>query len=224
MTLDLVARLCATAAAVGAVLALAVQARAALRARPRSFAAPAGSARRGAVYGFTAAMSPAHKESVRLHPLSFALGLVLHAGVAAALAGTLLAAAGAAVAGGGPRFLAGVAAGGAAAAAALLARRATDRTVRANSVPEDVLAALAVLAFLALSAAGLAGALPRAAWLFAAAAFFVYVPLGKLRHAAFFFVARGDLYARLGGRGVVPGAARGAGVPVTGREAGRVRG
>jgi hypothetical protein len=76
-----------------------------------------------------------------------------------------------------------------------------------------------VTGFLALAAAGLAGEVPRAAWLWGAAAFFAYVPLGKLRHAVFFFVARGDLYARLGARGVVPhdaGPARG--------EAGHVRG
>ena len=35
----------------------------------------------------------------------------------------------------------------------------------------------------------------------------VYLPLGKLRHAVFFFVARGDYGRRLGFRGVYPPAA-----------------
>ena len=37
-----------------------------------------------------------------------------------------------------------------------------------------------------------------------AALIFLYLPLGKLRHAVFFFVARGDYGWRLGHRGVYP--------------------
>jgi hypothetical protein len=43
-----------------------------------------------------------------------------------------------------------------------------------------------------------------AAFLIYAGVLFLYFPLGKLRHAVFFFVARADYGRRLGYRGVYP--------------------
>jgi hypothetical protein len=159
------------------------------------------------IYLFTAANHPLRKESIRGHPMEFALGVVLHVGALAALAVLLTAAlrpaAGAALLARLPAgFLAALAAG-----LALLARRALSADLRAMSTPDDYLAAGATCGLLAAAAAaGLAPGLLAPA-LFYTALLLIYLPLGKLRHALFFFLARTDHGRRLGRRGVLPPAA-----------------
>jgi hypothetical protein len=97
-----------------------------------------------------------------------------------------------------------VTAAGIPACAALLVRRAALRELRFLSVPDDYVSNLAVAAFLAATAAFLAGAIGAGALQIAAALLLLYLPLGKLRHALFFWLARGDLAWRLGLRGVYP--------------------
>jgi hypothetical protein len=159
----------------------------------------AGDPARGARYAFTIAMLPRHKETVRLHPLEFALGLALHAGALPALIGALLAAA---VPSAGlafqhalrPLFALALGAG-----VVLLARRALSPALRAISIPDDYLAIAVTCGLLALAWRAPAGAL-----MVYAGATGLYLPAGKLRHAVFFFAARGDLGRRLGRRGVYP--------------------
>jgi hypothetical protein len=160
---------------------------------------PAGDPARGARYAFTIAMLPRHKETVRLHPLEFALGLALHAGALTALAGALVAAA---VPSAGlallhalrPLFALALGAG-----LVLLARRALSPALRAISIPDDYVAIAVTCGLLALAWRAPAGGLP-----VYAGATCLYLPAGKLRHAVFFFAARGDLGRRLGWRGVYP--------------------
>lgn len=170
----------------------------------RDYSRPAGSPLRGILYSFTAGMTPAHKESVRLHPAEFALGLVMHVGVIACIVAVILLLVWPA---GGARLLvllrlpATVALG---AGICLLLRRCLSPLLRRLSTPDDYLAILAtcgLLACCALPAVDTDGQLIR---LIYAALLFAYLPLGKLRHAVFFFVARGDYAYRLGYRGVYP--------------------
>ena len=165
--------------------------------------ARAGSPWRGLVYNFTAAMTPAHKESVRLHPVEFGVGLLLHLGVffAVARAAALIAA---------PAVPTGPAALGVLPGLSLLAgltlfvRRLAAADLRAMSSPDDYLSLLLTCALLAGAQAFQTGLLSAAGFLAVAAVFFLYLPLGKLRHALFFFVARADYGRRLGYRGVYP--------------------
>lgn len=192
------------ASAIWAVVGLAVQARGARPAGRTDHAARAGSAARGILYGFTGAMLPGKKESVSRHPVSFGAGLVFHAGVAAAFLALLLV-----TLGPGPvpplrPALQALVAAGLLACCYLLARRLTVRDVHAVSVPDDYLANLALAVFLAVTMLNLAGALPAPILRLVAAVLLVYLPLGKLRHVLFFFLARGDLSRRLGVRGVYP--------------------
>ena len=72
------------------------------------------------------------------------------------------------------------------------------------STAEDYVAILATCVLLALASLDSAGAEARLAFLIYAGLLFAYLPVGKLRHAVFFFVARADYGGRLGYRGVYP--------------------
>lgn len=194
---------------VWAVAAFVTQVTAARRGRRPDLSRPSGRPTAGLVYNFTAAMLPSHKESIARHPLEFAVGLLMHAGVVMALAGVvgLLVApsrATQALSLGRPLLAAALAAN-----LFLFIRRATSATLRTLNTPDDYLALLATGGLLALAVAGPVNAVLQSAFLAYGGLLFVYLPLGKLRHAVFFFVARGDYGRRLGYRGVYPPAATG---------------
>ena len=54
----------------------------------RDYSAQSGRPMRGMLYNFTIAMLPSHKETVRLHPLKFLAGIVMHIGGFVAIAST----------------------------------------------------------------------------------------------------------------------------------------
>jgi hypothetical protein len=162
---------------------------------------------RGVAYGFGPGMLPAAKESARQHPAVYLTGVAYHAGVFAAFA--LLALSVAGLAPGGPVLPALRALGlmGAAAGAGLLVRRARSAPLRAISSPDDYLANALTSLFAALAAAGGLGPAAEAGFAGAAMALLLYVPVGKIRHCAFFFVTRYHSGYFLGRRGVLPPAA-----------------
>jgi hypothetical protein len=190
---------------VWAVTALAIQARAALRSIPESHAPAAGAASRGVLYGFTGAMVPSRKESATRYPVSFAAGILLHLGVAASFLTVLLAVLS-------PpdelpfgRLVLAPAAGvGLAAGLSLLVKRVASADLREISLPDDYAASLALAVFLSGTLAFWLEVLPADALGILAAILLLYLPLGKLRHVVFFFLARADFSARLGFRGVFP--------------------
>ena len=194
-----VLQICLIVAVAWAALALTAQVLLARGGGRREFTWAAGRPLRGVLYNFTVALLPSHKESARLHPAEFIAGVLLHVGVLAALAEILVLPVSADFALIGLRVLAGL---GAVAALVLLVRRVRSPLLRALSSPDDYVAVLATGGLLVLAAfpALASGALLRAY----ATLLFVYLPLGKLRHAVFFFVARADYGWRLGYRGVYP--------------------
>jgi len=186
------------------LLALGVQV---LRARGpgrHAYSRPRGSAARGVYYNFTAAMLPAHKESVRLHPGKFAIGLLLHLGVLLSLLAvvvTLAAPTTGFVVLGWLRLPAAVSTF---AGLYLLLRRVRDPNLKVMSAPEDFFAVALSTGLVALVASLPATENARLFLLAYTATLLLYLPFGKLRHAVFFFVARADLGHRLGHRGVYP--------------------
>jgi hypothetical protein len=194
----------AVLAAVWAAVALAAQVWAARGGGRRDYSQRAGSPWRGIVYSFTGAMLPAHKESARLHPGELALGIVTHVGIGISLFAVALAVIGPAWAGRAfvvariPVALALLAGLG------LLLKRIGSRNLRAISTPDDYLAIVATCGLLAGCVLVGVDARSQTALLLYVGLFFLYLPLGKLRHAVFFFVARGDLGRRLGYRGAYP--------------------
>jgi hypothetical protein len=192
-----------------ALIALVVQVVAARGGGRRDYARPAGKPSGGVAYNFTIAMLPAHKETVRRHPVKFAIGVVMHLGAILVLLGVVLLLA---WPDGRYRVMALIrplAVLALAAGVYLFIRRVFSKNLRVMSAPDDYVAILVTCGLLALASFYPADAERQVLHLVYAGLLFVYLPLGKLRHAVFFFVARGDYGRRLGHRGVYPPAAAG---------------
>ena len=173
-------------------------------ARSRSFAPPRGSPAAGVRYAFTTAFLPWAKESASGHLPWYLAGIVYHAGIFAMLARVVLTLVVREPLGWIEHGLAALFAAALACGFALLARRRLDPTLRAISVPDDLVSNLLVNA--ALAAACAAALAPAALPVFqlAGAALLLYAPLGKLRHMLFLLTGRrlwGEYYGR---RGVLP--------------------
>jgi len=170
----------------------------------RDYSAPAGNPLRGVLYNFTAAMSPAHKETIRHHPFKFAVGLVMHAGVAVSLLKIIVLLVKPDTPPVAPIAVGGFLAVTAAAAAFLFLRRFLSPNLRAMSAFDDYLASFVTLSCLAIAAGHEFGLVNAGVFLLAAAAATFYIPLGKLRHVLFCPVSRLDLGRRMGYRGTYP--------------------
>jgi nitrate reductase gamma subunit len=166
---------------------------------------PAGQAGKGVLYAFGRGML--EKESVALHRLTFAGGIIYHAAIFAALTYLFWVAAFPSAARPVQVFRA-VLIPGTAVGLGLLFRRAAKTNLRRLSCPDDFLANLFVDIFLAVTALhtfvpGLESLLLATATLL-----FVYVPLGKIRHCVFFFYTRLTFGVRFGRRAALPGSSR----------------
>ena len=176
----------------------------ALRGHNRDHSAQSGKPAKGVLYNFTTAMLPSHKETMRLHPVKFMAGVLMHIGMFAAFATSIhlvfrqgfypvistlfifiLA----------PGLIAGV---------YLLVRRVTSPLLKSISVPDDYFAVSVTNLYLLLALLLHLNRMSATVFLFYSALLFIYLPLGKLKHAAFFFAARVDYGRRLGYRGVYP--------------------
>ena len=187
-----------------AVILLAAQVVVSRGARRRDYSRRAGMPGRGLLYGFTVAMLPAHKESVGRHPLEFATGMIMHAGVLIALLSAVLLVAwpeaGFLILGyTRPLILVALLAG-----VGLLVRRAVSTSLRSMSAADDYVAIIATCGLILLAGVRTVDSATQVPLLVWAGLLLLYMPLGKLRHAVFFFVARGEHVSRLGYRGVYP--------------------
>jgi hypothetical protein len=172
--------------------------------RRRLHAQPAGDPLDGVRYAFTGALSPRAKESARQHPIAWALGVGYHLGTFTALATLALAVLEWAPAGALLVALAAVLALGTASGVALLGKRILEPSLRALSHPDDFVANVLVTSLGGLSLGWVLTGAGAPILLVVGASLLFYAPLGKLRHAAFFFVSRWHLGAFFGRRGVFP--------------------
>mgnify|MGYP001608831119 FL=1 len=158
----------------------------------------------GMIYNFTVAMLPSHKETVKLHPMKFAAGIIMHTGAFIAIVSMILLLAFGklhpiiTVPGTIILIISLVA------ALFLLYRRMTDKLLQTINTPDDVCAIASTTFYIFLAMLLHLDLISSSIFLFYSALFFLYLPLGKLRHALFFFVARADYGRRLGYRGVYP--------------------
>jgi hypothetical protein len=176
-----------------------------LRDRTRSYGAralhapAAGEAGAGVRYAFTQAMRPGAKESVREHLPSYVAGLAYHGGIFTGLGLLVSSLLGLEL----PRLVLGLVQAllglGLLGGASLLLKRLLQPELRGLSHPDDYLSNLLPTAFLILALTG-----PVWAWRLSTILLLLYVPLGKIRHCLFFFVARRHLGAFFGRRGVFP--------------------
>lgn len=203
--MSLLLRMAVLAAALWAAAALAAML---LRSRALTlrvrFARPAGRVSKGIRYALVEGMAPGAKESVRAHLGTWAAGVAYHLGLACAflLLGscTLAVPLPALLAMG----LASVSGLGALCGLGLLAKRALHPGLRAFSCPDDYASNLLCTGFAALGCGWglrIVPALPFLAW---GTLLLLYIPVGKIRHCAFFAATRIQFGAFFGRRGVLP--------------------
>lgn len=198
-------RILVTLAAVFAVVALAMLVRKSLAFGAKPIYAPAkGESGHGVFYSFVTGMLPWKKESAVKHLPTYVAGIFYHLATFLSLF-----ALGASFIRYAPSFMAtklwqftlllGLTAG-----LWLFAKRILLRRMRVISIVDDFLANFLVNCFVAAALATSLSSRNEAALFITAAALFVYVPLGKIRHCVFFFFSRYFWGVFCGRRAVLP--------------------
>jgi len=156
----------------------------------------------GIIYNFTIAMLPSHKETIRNHPFKFAVGLMMHIGVFLSIIKVLLVLIIPDMPPISPIVSAIVLGISVICGFYLFMRRIITKDMRYMSTPDDYISVLLTIGLIISAIAHETGQITSGALLIYSTVLFFYLPLGKLRHALFFFVARADYGSRLGYRGV----------------------
>jgi nitrate reductase gamma subunit len=174
------------------------------RGNRRDFSVPAGSPLAGVIYNFTWAMLPQHKESIRLHPGTFTIGILMHLGIFYAIIRTLLLIIDPTLIAPGLHLIGIIPAIGAFCGIFLLIKRIITPKMKLMSSPDDYISILLTLCLCGVAAMHDFGRVGPGALMVMATIVFIYMPFGKLKHAIFFFIARADYGYRLGYRGTYP--------------------
>jgi hypothetical protein len=174
------------------------------RGKPVDYAVPAGDTTKAVMYSFTGAMSPAKKESAYLHLPVYAAGILYHLGTFLSIFIFFL-------------LLAGVVPEGIIRGIVsiflilttlsglwILIRRVFELTLRSLSNPDDYISNGLVTLFQALTIGVLFTEILMASYFIAVSVLLLYLPLGKLKHAVYFFAARYHLGYFFGYRGTWP--------------------
>jgi hypothetical protein len=168
------------------------------------FSSPTGRSSAAMPYAFVGAMSPTRKESAYLHLPTYIGGLLFHIGTFLGIVLFFL-------------FLFGIEiyqwllwplalimVMGTVSGAAILVKRTIKPQMRALSNPDDYISNLLVTIFQLATAAVLFWPLALPGYFVFTALLLLYIPLGKLKHAIYFFAARYQLGYFFGRRSVWP--------------------
>lgn len=177
------------------------------RSDPR-YAQPRGNRLTGILYAFGPAMMPWHKESAGRHLATYLLGIFYHTGIFAGILSLLLHVFDAVPGTITVRIIQVALAIGTFAGILLLLKRTVSPVLRAISCPDDYVSNILVDGFLVLGLLVSLGQPLATAWYGISIALFLYMPLGKIRHCAFFFTTRILHGIFFGRRGVFPGVSR----------------
>jgi len=163
-----------------------------------------GNEKDGIIYSFTGAMSPTHKETAYLHLPTYTMGIIFHVATFLGIAVffvkitglhipyTIAAIISAAMTTG---FVSGV---------IILIKRITLQRMRLLSNPDDYISNIVVDIFQLTTAIALLFTSFDIVYYIVVCLLLLYFPLGKLRHAVYFFAARYHLGFFYGRRGVWP--------------------
>jgi nitrate reductase gamma subunit len=175
---------------------------------PPEYARRAGNIGSAVRYSFTGAMSPFQKESAYLHWPTYTAGIIYHIGTFLAIALFFLAI-----------FKIGISTWmiwpviiflsiSTACGFGILIKRITKHELSSLSNPDDYISNILVSLFQAVTAITLYAAMHQydlwALYFVISAMLLLYFPLGKLKHAVYFFAARYHLGFFYGWRGVWP--------------------
>ncbi len=171
---------------------------------PPEYARRAGHIGKAVKYSFTGAMSPKVKESAYLHMPTYVAGIIYHLGTFLAifmfflvlfniwLQGWVMWAAVVMLIASG---LCGV---------GILIKRMSKHELRTLSSPDDYISNILVTAFQLITAVAMIDAAYVPAYFIIVSLLMFYFPVGKLKHAVYFFAARYHLGYFYGWRGVWP--------------------
>lgn len=172
--------------------------------KPKDLAKSIGNENDGILYSFTKAMSPKHKESAYLHLPTYTAGIVFHLAVFLSIA-LFFAFFTRLLPEGNYRYLPAILVLiGSASGIAILVKRILLAKMRALSNPDDYISNLLVSVFLLTTTFYLIYQEFEMYYYLSVSLLLFYFPLGKLRHAVYFFAARYHLGFFYGRRGVWP--------------------
>ena len=149
-------------------------------------------------------MLPSHKETIRNHPIKFLIGIAMHMGAFFSIARVfvlyffpdmvfIL-----------PNILALALSVSVLCGIYLFLRRVFSANMRSMSSFDDYLAILMTTIFTAMTSLFVISVISASTFYISASVLFFYIPIGKLRHVLFFFLARMNYGSRMGYRGVYP--------------------
>ena len=197
-------RIIVLASIVWAITTMLIQTATARGVGRKDYSVKAGSVIRGIIFNFTWAMLPGHKETMRLHPVKFTIGVLMHIGVFLAIAKVLLLLVSPQMTPFSPIAFGVILGVAALCGFYLFCRRIFSKELRSMSSPEDYLSILITIGFLFAAIAHEFSLMNTGLFLILAAIVFFYMPFGKLKHGWFFFIVRLEYGARLGYRGTYP--------------------
>lgn len=171
---------------------------------PKDFSRPRGKPASAIAYSFLGAMSPAKKESAYLHLPTYTAGLMYHAGTFTAIILFFPLFLGSRVEGWLQWIMAGILILSGLSGIGILIKRIVVKKLRFLSNPDDYVsnALVTLLQFLTLAALVAEAVAPL--YFLCVSILLLYLPLGKLKHALYFFAARYHLGLFYGRRGIWP--------------------
>lgn len=172
--------------------------------KPIDYSKKAGNPLKGIRYSFTAAMSPQKKESAYLHLPTYTAGIIYHLGTFLSILVFILIILGAPINSTLTYVILLVTVGSGISGVGILVKRLVVLKLRRLSIPDDYISNLLVTAFHFTTGIYVAFGFGETSYFLIAAILLLYFPIGKLKHAIYFFAARYHLGLFYGWRGVWP--------------------
>ena len=171
---------------------------------PPEYARRAGHVGKAVRYSFTGAMSPKVKESAYMHMPTYLAGIIYHIGSFLAIFIFILALFGVWPTGIVMNIVAGITLLSALCGFGILIKRISKKELRSLSNPDDYISNILVNAFQLFTALAMIDPAFIPVYFISSALLLLYFPLGKLKHAVYFFAARYHLGYFYGWRNVWP--------------------
>ena len=171
---------------------------------PKDFSRQAGNTRSSSIYSFLGAMSPAKKESAYLHLPTYTAGLFYHGGTFLSITVFFSLLFGVDYGGWIKWILITILAVSVISGSGILVKRITVKKIRSFSNLDDYLSNILVTAFQVMTLLVLVSEVFLPIYFVTVSILLLYLPLGKLKHAFYFFAARYQLGLFYGWRGIWP--------------------
>jgi nitrate reductase gamma subunit len=171
---------------------------------PKDFSHKAGNTKLAIRYSFTGAMNPTKKESAFLHLPTYTAGIIYHLGTFLSIALFFLILFNVSFHATLNKVIALMLAISSISGFGILVKRIVIKKLRNLSNIDDYISNFLVTIFQAVSAFALWGISIEAVYFITSTALLLYLPIGKLKHAIYFFAARYHLGFFYGWRGVWP--------------------